>query len=244
MLLRRIDLLQARNKSYAIQRTPPNTACSRPAQLPKLSIRCDGWRSCWWRAADAWPLGGYFATVGKRANVMPNLIAVVFFIQFAANFFPYVYRRLYYLLQIIALVVFLIIVLIRAQMELIGELCLVLSALFWADIVAWPVIQYRAGPISLSFKQTHSVFLILAGTVALLVGIFQFGLAFGQNISGNTPLVVQSFLTFDLGLGLFSLGAYGIAQGLFRHCFRSRGLTVFSLGLIDWTLIESHDVPG
>jgi len=36
---------------------PPNTACSRPAQLPKLCIRFDGWRSGRWRAADAEGVG-------------------------------------------------------------------------------------------------------------------------------------------------------------------------------------------
>ena len=31
--------------------------CSRPAQLPKLSVRFDGCQSCWWRAADAEDVG-------------------------------------------------------------------------------------------------------------------------------------------------------------------------------------------
>jgi ribosomal protein S27AE len=36
---------------------PPNTACSRPAQLPKLGVSFDGWRSGRWRAADAEAVG-------------------------------------------------------------------------------------------------------------------------------------------------------------------------------------------
>ena len=39
------------------EKNAPNTACSRPAQLPKLGISFDGWRSGRWRAADAQPLG-------------------------------------------------------------------------------------------------------------------------------------------------------------------------------------------
>jgi hypothetical protein len=38
----------------------------RPAQLPKLSIRFDGWRSGRWRAADARPsLGGSSSSQAK-----------------------------------------------------------------------------------------------------------------------------------------------------------------------------------
>ncbi len=36
---------------------PPNTACSRRAQLRQLSVSFDGWRSGGWHAADARPLG-------------------------------------------------------------------------------------------------------------------------------------------------------------------------------------------
>ncbi|CAG0963511.1 hypothetical protein GPROT1_00995 [Gammaproteobacteria bacterium] len=31
------------------QTMPPNTPCSRPAQLPKLGVSFDGCRLCWWR---------------------------------------------------------------------------------------------------------------------------------------------------------------------------------------------------
>ena len=37
--------------------TAPNPVSSRPAQLPKLGISFDRWRSGRWRAADARPLG-------------------------------------------------------------------------------------------------------------------------------------------------------------------------------------------
>jgi hypothetical protein len=39
-------------------RTRPNMACSRPAQLRKLSVIFDRWRAGRWPAADAKPLGG------------------------------------------------------------------------------------------------------------------------------------------------------------------------------------------
>ena len=65
-----------------VPQAAPNTACSRPAQLPKLSIRFDGWRSGRWRAADARPLGALLLSIMNhtkpwRWSEMALLIVIV-----------------------------------------------------------------------------------------------------------------------------------------------------------------------
>jgi len=55
-----LDSLRGKTRGQSVSWVKERRAggdCSRPAQLPKLGVRFDGWRSGWWRAADARPLG-------------------------------------------------------------------------------------------------------------------------------------------------------------------------------------------
>ena len=55
-----LDSLRGKTRGQSVSWVKERRAggdCSRPAQLPKLSISFDHRRSGRWRAADAWPLG-------------------------------------------------------------------------------------------------------------------------------------------------------------------------------------------
>ena len=60
-----LDSLRGKTRGQSVSWVKERRAggdCSRPAQLPKLGISFDGWRSGRWRAADARPLGRLLQT--------------------------------------------------------------------------------------------------------------------------------------------------------------------------------------
>ena len=171
---------------------------------------------------------------------MVNLIVVAFVVQFASTFLPSVYRRIYYVLVVAVIFVPLGVFLINRQLGSILEMLVVISAMLWANIAAWFVTQLRAGAASFSYRQPNSALYIAIGAGLLLIGVFQFGLALGQNISENLSLLEQSFLTFYWGIGSFSIGAHTVALGLFHYSLRAKGVTLFGSGLIEWALVGSY----
>jgi hypothetical protein len=238
----------------------PGITCSRPlsaalrghaAQLPKLSIRFDGWRSGRWAAADA-------GIVARRACdmqeampmfniIFPLLLVVIFGVMLVMISTLNKTRRiilliLYSVLSIAYLALYVTYVRAPEYDSALNYGVLFIGIIYAAQLVARVILKRRAGPLVLRLRQLTPTTIIgvIAVPVFLLMTLFILRPSTRSEATGM-PIFDDDYIKSRLGLLLFLVPAslYYWQMARQRTEFHERGILQDG-ALWAWTDFESY----